>query len=161
MRLLTKIDDLREELSCDCEFNMDKTTLKTLSETELLETYNRIDNIKILGAKQAAQGRENYSETPKFVALIADEMKVPIDKSDLSIAHRLPSRLDDKPIIARFTRRTVKIEMLCNKRSSVGSNQFQNVKIYEDVSKAWLNFLRLLMRDVRVNTAYIREGTIY
>ena len=88
-------------------------------------------------------------------------MKVPIDKNDLSIAHRLPSRLDDKPIKARFTSRTVKIEMLRNKRSLVRSNQFQNEKIYEDLSKVRLNFVRLLKRDVRVNTTYIREGTIY
>ena len=59
MRLLTqKSDDLREELNCDCEFNMDKTTLKKLSETELLETCNTKDNIKTLGAKKSAKGRE-------------------------------------------------------------------------------------------------------
>ena len=43
--------------------NEKKVNLKTLSESELLENYNRRDNVKILGLKETNDGQRDMIET--------------------------------------------------------------------------------------------------
>ena len=78
-----------------------RAKLKTLSECKLLKTYNRRDNIEILGLEQnLAHGQRETYQTAEIVQKVAQE------KNDISIAHRLPSNNGTpKPVIARFTRR--------------------------------------------------------
>ena len=47
-----KINKLKSQLDLKIDIEQEKAKLKTLSECELLETYNRRDNIKILGLEQ-------------------------------------------------------------------------------------------------------------
>ena len=63
-----KTDDLKSQLELKIDIKQ-KPKLKTLSERELLETYNRRDSIKKLGLEQSlAHGqRETYQETAEVV----------------------------------------------------------------------------------------------
>ena len=90
-------------------------------------------------------------------------MNVRVEKNDISIAHRLPSKNGTpKPVIARFTRRVTKIQLLTKKKNLHGNALLGNVRIYEDATKARENFMNLLRSDdERINKAWIREGTIF
>ena len=90
-------------------------------------------------------------------------MNVRVEKNDISIAHRLPSKNGTpKPVIARFTRRVTKIQLLTKKKNLHGNALLGNVRIYEDATKARKNFMNLLRSDdERINKAWIREGTIF
>ena len=82
-----------------------KSKLKT-SESELLETYNKRDNIKLLGLSPCStEGKENYQQTSKFVVDVAVDIGINLKEGDISIAHQLPSNSERKPIIAKFLRR--------------------------------------------------------
>ena len=64
-------------------------------------------------------------------------------------------------LIARFTRRVTKIELLTKKKNLHGNSLLGKRRIYEDATKASVNFLNLLGNDERINKACIREGTSF
>ena len=78
-------------------------------------------------------------------------------ENEISIAHRLPvsTRTQNRPVIVKFSRHTAKIEVLNNKKNQ------SDVRIFEDITKARLNILRKVKSDVRVNSAWTREGTVF
>ena len=89
-------------------------------------------------------------------------MNVRVEKNDISIAPRLTStNVTPKPVIARFTRRVTKIELLTKKKNLLGNSLLGNVRINEDATKARGNFINLLRNDERINKAWIREDTIF
>ena len=66
--------------------------------------------------------------------------------------------MGERTIIARFSRRVVKTDILRNKKKlSANTN---SVKIFADVSLASAKFLSMMKRDSFVESACTREGTI-
>ena len=92
---------------------------------------------------------------------LASEMNVQLDKRDISIANRLLSKSANRPVIVKFTRRVSKINMLRCKRNLRSSSKYGNVRIYEDVNRARLNFFNLIKTDPRIKNAWSREGVIF
>ena len=78
--------------------------LKSLSEAELLESYNRKQNVPISGiARNAESGsHESVEETTNKVLNIANEIGANITEQDISIAHRLPGRGKPNPSLLFF-----------------------------------------------------------
>ena len=84
-----------------------KCKLKSLS--ELLEGYSRRDNVRIIGLKEVKRTGDNgqtifedYNQSVEVLS-VASAMGALVEKSDVSIAHRLPGRnLNARPMIARF-----------------------------------------------------------
>ena len=153
-----KFKTLRAELEDHSNFERRKIELKALSETEFLQTYNRRDNIKILGLPEQSAGKETYEETSKAVVNLASEIGVKLEETDISIAHRLPSKGHIKPVIVKFIRRSTKIAML-KKKKIIPSNL--SAKIYEDISRERLAFVNLMRSDIRINATWTREGAIF
>ena len=157
-----KISDLRNELDGKVNLEATKSKLKTLSESELLETYNRRDNIKVLGLSPCStDGKENYQQTSKLVVDVAADIGMNLKEEDISIAHRLPSNSERKPIIAKFVRRVTKLDFMKKKRNLAQSETYKNVKVFEDLSKARVNFINLMKADDRINSVWSREGTLF
>ena len=106
------------------EMETRKCNLKSVSEAELLEKYNRRDNVRIIGLPEvkgtADNGQrffEDYNQSIEKVLSVASEMGAQVDKSDISIAHRLPGRNSKaRPMIVRFCRRVSKVEILRKKK---------------------------------------------
>ena len=88
------------------------------TEYELLENYNRRDNVKILGLKETNDWQREMMETTiKKVVDISNALEAQISENDISIAHRLPSRnAGNKPVIVGLARRIKKIDLLKRKR---------------------------------------------
>ena len=159
------IAKLKDEFSQKLTMSEERCNLKSLSEAELLESYNRRDNIKVIGLPEVIKddGKpEAYAETIKEVVKLADKMEVNVDEQDISIAHRLPSAQRGKrPIIVRFNRRVSKIEMLKRKKSLENLDGYANVKVFEDISRPRLAFFNLMKRDSRIAMVWTRESNIF
>ena len=82
-------------------------------------------------------------------------------EEDISIAHRLPSNSERKPILAKFVRRVTKLDFTKNKRKLAQLETYKNVKVFEDLSKARVNFINLMKADDRINSVWSREGTLF
>ena len=52
-------------MQCELDIQAADAKLKTFAETEILETYNRRDNIKIIGLQSIH--RESYEETANLI----------------------------------------------------------------------------------------------
>ena len=96
-----------------------KMSLKAMSEAEQLESYNRRENIRVIGLSEPPQiqnsdGRLREAEDiPTKILEISNECKAAISLQDISIAHRLPSKkAGAKPVIVRFARRSARIDLL-------------------------------------------------
>ena len=85
---------------------------KTLSESDVHESYNRRDNVKIFNLKmEEGKTREEYNETIDKVLEVIDRV---FEASDISIAHHLPVKRN--PIIVKFNRRVAKLDLLKKKK---------------------------------------------
>ena len=96
-----KFKTLRAELEEHSNFQRGKIELKALSETEFLQTYNRRDNIKILGLPEQSSGKETHEETSKAVVNLASEIGVKLEETDISIAHTFNSTYFNSTAIER------------------------------------------------------------
>ena len=71
-----------------------------MSEVELLKSYNRRDNIRIVGVKEDRSSEnkisESYSQSMQNVLQLAEKVVANVASHDISIAHRLPSRNQSK-----------------------------------------------------------------
>ena len=75
----------------------------------------------------------------------------------------LPSRnAGNKPVIVRFARRRIKkIDLLKKKKNLVNHEELSDIKIFEDLSAARVNFLKIMRSDERIQSTWTREGTIF
>ena len=156
---------VREEMDEALLDYENRQSLLTLSQSELLESYNRRDNIRILGLPEdnPAGGRgETYEQTTEKVLGICSKLDTGVDEKDISIAHRLPSNKRGlRPIIVRFSRRMAKINIMRRKRELMNKESTKDVKIFEDLTRPRLAFLNMMKSDTRIQNAWTREGTIY
>ena len=138
-----------------------KNEAQILCEAELLETYNRRDNIKIFGVNEADASRQEPPEvTMQKVIDIAEVIQADVKDFDISIAHRLPAKGPTRPIIVKFARRVAKISMMKRKRELRGKEQGKELRIVEDVSRARATFIGMLKYDERINYVWTKEGSI-
>ena len=111
------------------EMETGKCKLKSVSEAELLEGYNRRDTVQIIGLPEVKRtgvnGQrffEDYNQRFEKVLSVASEMGALVEKSDISIAHRLPGKKSNaRAMIVRFCRRVSKVELL-RKKNGIRTN---------------------------------------
>ena len=148
--------EMKEEIDQSERHN----TLRVKCESEMLESYNRRENLRIVGMT-SGDGYETNETTEAKVLELAKKIDANVVSSDISIAHRLPSkRPGPKPIIVRFARRIAKINLLRNKKKlqEPGWNQ---IRVYEDLTTARMRFFNLMKSDTRISNVWTREGTIH
>ena len=128
-----------------------------MSEAELLESYNRWDNIRIPGVKEdrscGNKVSESYSQSMQNILQLAEKVGANVASQDISITHRLPSRNKNKerPIIVKFSRRIAGIEML-QKKEHIGTLQdLKHVKIFEELTLPSLRFFKYMESDERID----------
>ena len=144
---------MKEEMQLRSDFENRKLELIALTEAEVFKNYNRRENIKIQDLPESHQSgkRESNQQTAAVIDLVR-RLNVSVTENSNSIAHRLPAstRTQNRPVIVKFSQPMAK-----NKKNH------SDVRIFEDKTKAMLNFLRMMKSDVRVISAWTREGTIF
>ena len=90
------------ELREDIVFVDKKSELKTLCETEQLETYNRRENLKILGVNENLH-EDGHLEAPletiEKVLNISNIIESKVTANDISIAHRLGTKSTTRKVL--------------------------------------------------------------
>ena len=151
--------EICEELNDEMKNSELRSTLRTLCETEQQETYNRRDNIRVLGINETS--REQPEETIKKIISISKEINAKVEEGDISIAHRLPAKnVAARPIIVKFSRRIAKVEIMRKKKTLRDKPTTENVKVFEDITRARVKFLKLMKTDKRIASTWTREGMI-
>ena len=97
--------DLLNEVNEKLVFAEQRSDLKTLCESEQLESYNRRDNLKICGLEEDTRtdetGRmigEKPEQTITKVVEVANAIGATVDPVDISIAHRLSGRISPRAV---------------------------------------------------------------
>ena len=155
-----QMNAFKEEIQKELEDSERHTALRIKCESEALETYNRRENIRILGV-QSSEEYEDNKVTQAKVLEIAKAIEADVVEADISIAHRLPSKKQgSKPIIVRFARRIARVNILKNKRKlqDVGSKQ---IRVFEDLTTARIRFFNMMRADTRINNVWTRDGAIH
>ena len=134
--------------------------LKTMSESDVHESYNRRDNVKIFNLKMdEGKTREEYTETIDKVLEVIDRVESVAEASDISIAHRLPGKRN--PIIVKFNRRVAKLDLLKKKKKLAEVDDMKYISVVEDITRPRLNFLNVMKTDNRIKSAWVREGVLH
>ena len=167
MQLLKKqtIDEAKDNI----DYGGRQCDLKARNETELIKGYKRRDNVRIIGIPENPNvdenGRRIYEsneESIEKVTKVATAIGAYISESDISIAHRLPTRNHHpRTMIACFARRIGKVNLLRNKKKLFQSSTMRDVKIFEHLTAPGVKFLHLMKKDARIETVWTREGYIY
>ena len=151
---------LKEEVQNEVQFQNRQNHLRMKSEAEIVESYNRRENLRILGVA-SGEAYEDNEVTAEKVIQVANLIEAKVTNNDISIAHRLPSRKPgEKPIIVRFARRVARMNILRNKKKLKESNS-RNIRIFEDLTTPRLRFFNLMKADTRISKVWTREGTIF
>ena len=158
--------EVKNEVKRQMAWQSREMTLKALSESEVIETYIRRENVRIMGIPENAtndnrQNWESSDATTVKVIDIANKVGSNLEKSNISIAHRLPTRSQGpRPIIARFANRSSRIDLLRNKKKFKDIDELKNVRVFEDLTLARVKFFNMMKTDTRIENVWTREGTI-
>ena len=126
-------EDVLKEVKQALKFMEERTRLHSMSQTELPEQYNRRDNVKIFGLPcesntvgVSMKGNENVAI--RKVLDVSNGIDAGLSENDISVGHRLPSRMHLKPVIVRFSGRVAKIKLLQNKKKLASLSGLNDVK---------------------------------
>ena len=118
-----KLEQMKKEMQLRSDFENRKFELSALSEAEVLENYNRRENIKILDLPESHQSgrRESYQQATAAVIDLARRLNISVTENDISIAHRLPAstRTQNRPVIVKFLNVWQKLEFLKTRTTSL------------------------------------------
>ena len=158
--------DVLKEVKQELKFMEERTRLHSMSLTEFLEQYNRTDNVKVFGLPcesntEGVSMKENGNDTIRKVIDVSNSIDAGLSENDISVAHRLPSRMHLKPVVVSFSRRVAKIKLLQNTKKLASLSGLNDVKIYEDITRPRKNFIKLMRSDNRVESVWTRDGTVF
>ena len=129
-------EDALKEVKQALKFMEERTRLHSMSQTDFLEQYNRRDNFKIFGLPWESNtvgvsmngSIETGNDTIRKVMDVSNSIDAGLSENDVSVGHRLPSRMDLKPVIVRFSRRVAKIKLLQSKKKLASLSGLNDVK---------------------------------
>ena len=108
--------------------------LDTECRLETIEQYNRRDCLLFGGLYES-----DFEDCTEKVIQTVNAMGLDISYSDISISHRLSTRHrrrdEPRPIIAKFTRRTVRNQVLTSKYRLKNSDNHYNVFVQEQLTR--------------------------
>ena len=107
---MAEVEQMKEKLAKSQQTSQPDQVLRSVLSSDAIEQYGRRDNIRIFGVADVPD-EDPYNTVIK----VASEAGVTINRSDISVCHRLPARIGPKPIIAKFVRREVKTALMRGK----------------------------------------------
>lgn len=168
------IEDLKKELCIrdskikELQDNIAKVREESADETEQLHQYTRRNNVEIHGVPEI-QGEDTY----EILKDIGKAVGCEINKSDIDISHRMPTSNKSlpRPIIAKFTNRWKKQELMAAKKqvrqlqsSTIGINASSRPVYINDHLTPKSKGLLKRAKDLRLKGfkyVWTREGKIF
>ena len=121
------------------------------------EQYSKRDNILINGVAET-----NDENTDDIVRQVGREIGVSIKEIDISISHRIGRRgAKPRPIVAKFVRRSVRNEMLRNRKNLKGNKRYPKVFIDEHLTQLRSKMLKMVREDPEVDSTWSIGGKVW
>ena len=149
-------EDITKEVKQTVFYAEERSDLKAKCESEMLESYNRRENVRIIGMP------DSTADAIGRVVDLASALDAEVSANDISIAHPLPTKKPGpRPLIVRFSRRVAKVNLLRNKKNLDKFDNLKNVRIFEDMTAPRLKFFNLMKSDNNIEKVWSREGTLH
>ena len=149
-------EDITNEINGAVFYAEERSALKAECESEMLESYNRRENVRIIGMPDSS------ADVIERVVNLASALEAEVSANDISIAHPLPTKKPGpRPLIVRFSRRVAKVNLLRNKKNLDKFDDLKNVRIFEDMTAPRLKFFNLMKSDNNIEKVWSREGTLH
>ena len=135
-----------------------------MSQIEILEQYNRRDNVKVFGlpCESTPEGismNENGNDTIKKVIDVSSSIDAGLSENDIFVAHWLVNLANASETSHKaFSRKIAKIKLLHNNKKLAGLSGLSDVKICEDITRRRVNFIKLMRSDDRVQSVWTRRA---
>ena len=123
-----------------------------------IEQYTRRDNVVISGMAEA-----HGENTTQMVIKLAKEVGMDLEEQDISVSHRLGEKhtVRPRPIIAKFVRRDVKVQLLQRKKQLRDTTSYKSVYIDEQLSPLRVKMTRAIRGDDKVHRTWTIDGKIF
>ena len=149
-------EDITREFKETVFYAEERSDLKAKCESEMLESYNRRENVRIIGMP------ESSADVMDRVVDLTSLLDAEVSANDISIAHPVPTKKPGpRPLIVRFSRRVAKVNLLRNKKNLENFDKLKNVRIFEDMTAPRLKFFNLMKSDNNIEKVWSREGTLH
>ena len=142
------VNTLKTQLQEEMTSMENRMNLKMMSEIELLENYNRRENIRIVGLPESVSDEngkfrgESCEETLQKVVELAKLSGAEVTRNDISIAHRLPGpKGRPRPVFVRFSRRMARLDILRKKKNLRDNDKTKSISVFEDLTQPRVQFL--------------------
>ena len=134
--------------------------LENQSESDVHESYNRRDHVKIFNLKMdEGKTRNEYDETIDKVLEFIDRVDAVLEASDIAIAHHLPGKRN--PMIVKFNRSVAKMDSLKKKKNLAEVDDLKYIIVVADITRPRLNFVNIMKTDNSIKSAWVREGVLH
>ena len=156
----TQIEKLKSEIHATVnEKNKESNKYEEIANTA--EQYSRRNNLRMTGVPGDQDRQSSIAVTTQVVSLVNRYLNIPINESDIDIAHRLGKfkQGENRPVIIKFVRRQIKVDIVKNSKRFKGSGIFVN----DDLTKLNAEVLAStrLKDPQNVERAWSFEGSIY
>ena len=149
--LISLREDITKEVK-ETVFYAEESDLKAKCESEMLESYNRRENVRIIGMP------ESSTDVMDRVVDFASVLEAEVSANNISIAHPIPTKKPGPRLIVRFSRRVAKVNLLRNKRNLEKFDNLKNVRIFEDMTATRLKFFNLMKSDNNIECLVKRRN---
>ena len=160
--LKTENAHIKEELEAvksEFKAELKKERTERIIMVDRLEQYQRKDSLRINGIPHH-QGESNIELEDKVIAL-ADKINVKLNRSDISVTHRLkPTLKGIHPVIIKFSTRRAKDAVYYNKKRLKDVDGMDSVFISEDLTRLRYRTLILAKKAKNLNSITTRGGKI-
>lgn len=145
---LDKVEDqLKEEKA---------KTRTAIEKSNFNEQYSRKNNVKIMGVTVLDDETET-NLTAKVLSIIKEKINVDIEQSEILAIHRIPSKLNPKPVLVKLKNNSVKTRLMKNRKTM----KEQGHKLVDDVTKKNTELISRLLKHEKIDSAWFFNGFIY
>ena len=139
-------------------------------ENDRLEQYSRRESIRIFGIKEAEGGREDNRTLEDKVLRICNDTGARVHAGDISVLHRVGKknqgqgqgqRQGPRPVIVSFISRNKKSEILHMKKNLKNKAGYDDVFIFEDVTRLRSKLLYFVKNLPEVGRAWTKDGQVF
>lgn len=146
-----RLDKVESELKKEKE-----RTKSAIEKSNHNEQYSRKNNVKLMGVADLTNETESRL-TKNVLAIIKEKTDEDIESSDIVAIHRIPSKINPKPVLVKFKNNSVKTRLMKHRKVM----KQQGYKLVDDVTRENTQLIGRLLEHEKIDSAWFFNGYIY
>ena len=146
-----RLDKVEEELKKEKE-----RSRAAIEKSNYNEQYSRKNNVKVLGVPDLTNETETKLTT-EVISIIKDKTDVDIAPTEIVAIHRIPSKLNPKPVLVKLMNNSVKTRLMKHRKTM----KQQGHKLVDDVTIRNTKLISRLLEHKKIDSAWFFNGFIY